>query len=108
MNYFDWKPEVGMKVYIMPRDIGRSAYKDTITKVGKKCFYVGTWNQKYDIDTKERVDRDYGGDKVCYRSEEDYKAHQAQKERRKTVEWNVSRLSDEQIDVVYEWIKDKL
>lgn len=106
MNYFDWKPEVGMEVFVAPCDTRNRPYKDTITKVGRSYFYVGRW-KKFDIRTKHQS-IDVGSDSVCYRTEEDYKARQAQIERRKAVEKNIGRLTDEQMDIVYEMIKDKI
>ena len=101
----DWKPEVGMEVFIVPNWVRRSPMIDTISKVGKKYFYVGKYNpQKYSIETKEEENRQYSSQSHCYRCESDYNRVVELQNRRRAIECNIRKLTDEQVDQVYEWI----
>lgn len=108
MNIHDWKPEVGMEVFIASDSTRRAGRKDRITKVGRTYFYVGTWNRKFSIETKVES-TGYGAQSICYRSEEDYNRHMEIQKHRQYVEYHLQgKLTDEQIEIIYGWIKDKI
>ena len=101
----DWKPEVGMEVYIVPSWNRRPPYVDTITKVGKKYFYIGMYCQRrYSIETKAEDNGEYSSRSHCYRCEADYNRSVELQNKRREIERNIRRLTDEQVDQVYEWI----
>ena len=102
-NIDDWKPEVGMEVFIVPYD-GRwgKPYKEVIDKVAKKYFYVG--RDRFYIKSRERYCGEYSPDAHCYRCEADYNRSVELRNKRREIERNIRRLTDEQVDQVYEWI----
>lgn len=101
----NWTPEVGMEVFIVPNWGICSPYPEVITKVGRKYFYVGKWNErKYSIETKEEDNGEYSSQSYCYRSEADYKRSEELKEKRREIGRNIHRLPAEYIDHVYELI----
>lgn len=99
----DWKPEVGMEVFIVPTDNRwRAAHKAVIDKVAKKYFYTG--GERFYIDSKKRDCGEYSSDAHCYRSEADYNRAVELQNKRREIERNIHKLTDEQVDQVYEWI----
>lgn len=104
----DWKPEVGMKVYVVYNNFSAKSFYDTISKVGRKYFYVGEFNCKYDIDSKEEREG-HVTHSYCYLCEEDYLREKEYKEKynniRRTVEESAYWLNDEQAVIAYNWIK---
>lgn len=101
----DWKPEVGMEVFIVSSWNRRPPYVDTITKVGKKYFYIGMYcQQRYSIETKAEDNGGYSSQSYCYRSEADYNRVVELQNKRREIEHNLRKLTDEQIDQVYDWI----
>lgn len=102
----DWKPEVGMDVYLAPFN-GRRADKriDKITKVGRHYFYVGDGflKERFYIESKNQDSRFFPV-YHCYRSEEDYKRFLVLQEKRRYIERNIYNLTDEQVVKVYELI----
>lgn len=92
-----------MEVFVVPRDNRwRAAHKAVIDKVAKKYFYTG--RDRFHIDTKMRDCGWYASDAHCYRSEADYNRAVELKDKRCKIERNISKLTDEQVDQVYEWI----
>lgn len=101
----DWKPEVGMEVFIVPTWARRSPKVETITKVGKKYFYVGKfYREKYSIETKDEENGVYSSQSHCYRCEADYNRIVKLREKRREIERNISKLTAEQVDKGYEWL----
>ena len=99
----DWKPEVGMEVFIVPIDNRwRSSYNAIIDKVAKKYFYIG--RERFFIETKVRDCGEYASDAHCYRCEADYNRAVELQNKRREIERNIRNLTDEQVDQVYEWI----
>lgn len=104
-NIDDWKPEVGMEVYIVPTWVRRPPHLDTVTKVGKKYFYIGKHcQQRYSIETKAEDNGEYSSQSYCYRCEADYNRVVGLQNKRREIERNIRALTDEQVDQVYEWI----
>lgn len=109
MGIHDWKPEVGMEVFIVPTWERRNPYKSNITRIGKKYFYVnngGYFERKYHIDCKYEYAGEYSSQSRCYKSESDYKRECELIEMRREVERNIQYLNDEQVEIVFNWIKD--
>lgn len=103
----DWKPEVGMEVYIHPTYHNRSKARTVkITKVGRTLFYVsyGFPELKFYISTKDENAGQYSSSWHCYRSKSDHDRSEALKEKRLFVEKYVHKLTDEQVDTVFGWI----
>lgn len=106
-NIDDWKPEVGMEVYIHPTFGNRGIPQtEKITKVGRTLFYVGENYRelKFYIDSKDQNAGQYSSTLHCYRSEEHYKRFVELQNKRREIERNIHKLTDEQVDKVYEWI----
>lgn len=105
-NIDDWKPEVGIEVFIVPSDTGRKPRTDTIAKVGKKYFYVGkNFMTQYFINTKNENNGEYRSQSHCYRCEADFLHVVELRDKRQYIERNIYKLTDEQVKMVYEWIK---
>lgn len=100
-----WTPKVGMEVFIVPNWTRRSPMVDTITKVGKKYFYVGRYcREKYSIETKDEENGELSSQSHCYRCEADYNRVVELREKRREIERNIHKLTAEQVDKVYEWL----
>lgn len=87
----DWKPEVGMEVYIVPNWDRRKSTTATISKVGKKYFYVGkNGYARYSIDSKYEDNGEYSSRSHCYRCEADYNRVVELQKKRLEIERNIS------------------
>ena len=98
----DWKPEVGMEVLIVPNDTRYPGTKGKIEKVARKYFYIG--RSRFYIDTKAEDNGDYSSWSHVYRTESDYNRIVELRNKRRVIERNIRKLTDEQVDQVYEWI----
>lgn len=105
-SIYDWKPEVGMEVYIVPYDTRSKPRTGTIAKVGRRYFYVGeVCPARYFVDTKHECRGECFSRSSCYRCEADYRRAVELKDKRREIERSAHKLADEQVDAVYEWIK---
>lgn len=109
MGIHDWNPEVGMEVFIVSVWGRRPPFNANISRIGKKYFYVkfGGWTEfKYHIDSKYEYSGEYSSSSRCYKSEADYKKECELIEMRREIEHNIQYLTDEQVEIVFNWIKD--
>ena len=102
MNFDNWIPEIGMEVFIVPNYKRDKPYKAKIEKVGRKYFH--TYRSRFFISTKNEESGEYDSQSHCYRSEGDYKRKIELDKKRHDIAHSVDRLTDEQVDKVYEWI----
>lgn len=101
----DWKPEVGMEVFVVLTWGRRKPFVERISKVDKKYFYTGKFQQtKYSIETKDEENGQCSSQSHCYRCEADYNRVIELQNKRRDIERSLHKLTEDQVDQVYEWI----
>ena len=98
----DWKPEEEMEVFVVPYDSRRPPFHAVVTKVARRYFYVD--DRKFSIDTKDENSGEYSPWSHCYLNKHRYQRSVELQTMRHEIERNVDKLTDEQVDQVYEWI----
>lgn len=106
MGIYDWKPEVGMEVYVVPYYAREEPFVGKVTKVGHKYFEVKSYLKFNNIDKQNRRDG-YTPDYRCYRSKADYDHERDINLKRNFIKVRMDKLTDEQVNMVFDWVKEE-
>lgn len=105
MNVFNWKPEIGMTVYVVPVDKRYEPFSDKINKVGRKYFTTYR-NIRFDIKTKDDSTEIYFAQHICFNSKESYDKYISYTEMRHFIEFNIRKLPLKYVKSVYNILKN--